>query len=71
MLKEDEIMGEKVVEGWGGMGGFVDWVLDKNGKGEIMGFEKEVVRGKIVGDVEGEEKVGIEGLEKIEKGLNE
>ena len=67
VLKEHQIIPEKVLEPSAGIGAFVDSVLDNNPKADIMAFEKDLLTGKILRHLHPEQKVRIEGFEKIEK----
>ena len=71
VLKEHLIIPEKVLEPSAGIGAFVDSVLDNNPKADIMAFEKDLLTGKILRHLHPEQKVRIEGFEKIEKPFND
>ncbi len=71
VLKEHQIILEKVLEPSAGIGAFVDSVLDNNPKADIMAFEKDLLTGKILRHLHPEQKVRIEGFEKIEKPFND
>ena len=71
VLKEHQIIPEKVLEPSAGIGAFVDSVLDNNPKADIMAFEKDQLTGKILRHLHPEQKVRIEGFEKIEKPFND
>ena len=71
VLKEHQIIPEKVLEPSAGIGTFVDSVLDNNPKADIMAFEKDLLTGKILRHLHPEQKVRIEGFEKIEKPFND
>ena len=71
VLKEHQIIPEKVLEPSAGIGAFVDSVLDNNPKADIMAFEKDLLTGKILHHLHSEQKVRIEGFEKIEKPFND
>ena len=71
VLKEHQIISEKVLEPSAGIGAFVDSVLDNNPKADIMAFEKDLLTGKILRHLHPEQKVRIEGFEKIEKPFND
>ena len=71
VLKEHQIIPEKVLEPSAGIGAFVDSVLDNNPKADIMAFEKDLLTGKILCHLHPEQKVRIEGFEKIEKPFND
>ena len=71
VLKEHQVIPEKVLEPSAGIGAFVDSVLDNNPKADIMAFEKDLLTGKILRHLHPEQKVRIEGFEKIEKPFND
>ena len=71
VLKEHQIIPEKVLEPSAGIGAFIDSVLDNNPKADIMAFEKDLLTGKILRHLHPEQKVRIEGFEKIEKPFND
>ena len=71
VLKEHQIIPEKVLEPSAGIGAFVDSVLDNNPKADIMAFEKDLLTGKILRHLHPEQKVRIEGFVKIEKPFND
>ena len=71
VLKEHQVIPEKVLEPSAGIGVFVDSVLDNNPKADIMAFEKDLLTGKILHHLHPEQKVRIEGFEKIEKPFND
>ena len=71
VLKEHQIIPEKVLEPSAGIGAFVDSVLDNNPKADIMAFEKDLLTGKLLRHLHPEQKVRIEGFEKIEKPFND
>lgn len=71
VLKEHQIIPEKVLEPSAGIGAFVDSVLDNNPKADIMAFEKDLLTGKILRHLHPKQKVRIEGFEKIEKPFND
>ena len=71
VLKEHQVIPEKVLEPSAGIGAFVDSVLDNNPKADIMAFEKDLLTGKILRHLHPKQKVRIEGFEKIEKPFND
>ena len=71
VLKEHQVIPEKVLEPSAGIGAFVDSVLDNNPKADIMAFEKDLLTGKILRHLHPEQTVRIEGFEKIEKPFND
>ena len=70
-LKEHKVIPEKVLEPSAGIGAFVDAVLENNPKADVMAFEKDLLTGKILHHLHPEQKVRIEGFEKIEKPFND
>ena len=71
VLTEHKIVPEKVLEPSAGIGAFVDSVLENNPKADVMAFEKDLLTGKILHHLHPEQKVRIEGFEKIEKPFND
>ncbi len=71
VLKEHKIIPEKVLEPSAGIGAFVDSVLENSPKADVMAFEKDLLTGKILHHLHPEQKVRIEGFEKIEKPFND
>ena len=71
VLKEHKVIPEKVLEPSAGIGAFVDAVLENNHKADVMAFEKDLLTGKILHHLHPEQKVRIEGFEKIEKPFND
>ena len=71
VLKEHKVIPEKVLEPSAGIGAFVDAVLENNPKADVMAFEKDLLTGKILHHLHPEQKVRIEGFEKIEKPFND
>ena len=71
VLKEHKIIPDKVLEPSAGIGAFVDSVLENNPKADVMAFEKDLLTGKILHHLHPEQKVRIEGFEKIEKPFND
>ena len=71
VLKEHNIIPEKVLEPSAGIGAFVDSVLETNPKADVMAFEKDLLTGKILHHLYPEQKVRIEGFEKIGKPFND
>ena len=70
-LKEHKVIPERVLEPSAGIGAFVDVVLENNPKADVMAFEKDLLTGKILHHLHPEQKVRIEGFEKIEKPFND
>ena len=50
-----------------GVGAFVDAVLENKPDADIMAFEKDLMTGKILGYLHPDQKVRVQGFEKIEK----
>lgn len=71
VLKEHKIVPDKVLEPSAGIGAFVDSILENNPKADVMAFEKDLLTGKILHHLHPEQKVRIEGFEKIEKPFND
>ena len=71
VLKEHKVIPENVLEPSAGIGAFVDSVLENNPKADVMAFEKDLLTGKILHHLHPEQKVRIEGFEKIEKPFND
>ena len=71
VLKEHKIVPDKVLEPSAGIGAFVDSILENNPKADVMAFEKDLLTGKILHHLHSEQKVRIEGFEKIEKPFND
>lgn len=70
VLKEHKVVPDKVLEPSAGIGAFVDSILENNPKADVMAFEKDLLTGKILHHLHPEQKVRIEGFEKIEKPFN-
>lgn len=71
VLKEHKIIPDKVLEPSAGIGAFVDSILENNPKADVMAFEKDLLTGKILQHLHPDQKVRIEGFEKIEKPFND
>ena len=67
VLKENGIAPLRVLEPSAGRGAFVDAFLKDNPKAEVMAFEKDLLTGKILSHLYPEQRVRIEGFERIEK----
>lgn len=67
VLKENGIAPLRVLEPSAGRGAFVDAFLRDNPQAEIMAFEKDLLTGKILSHLYPEQRVRIEGFERIEK----
>ena len=71
VLKEHKIVPDKVLEPSAGIGAFVDSILENNPNADVMAFEKDLLTGKILHHLHPDQKVRIEGFEKIEKPFND
>ena len=71
VLKENGIAPLRVLEPSAGRGAFVDAFLKDNPQAEVMAFEKDLLTGKILSHLYPEQRVRIEGLERIEKPFEE
>ena len=58
---------DRVLEPSAGVGAFVDAVLENKPDADIMAFEKDLMTGKILGHLHPDQKVRVQGFEKIEK----
>ena len=58
---------DRVLEPSAGVGAFVDAVLENKPDTDIMAFEKDLMTGKILGHLHPDQKVRVQGFEKIEK----
>ena len=67
VLHEHGIRPDRVLEPSAGVGAFVDAVLENKPDADIMAFEKDLMTGKILGHLHPDQKVRIQGYEKIEK----
>ena len=66
-LHEHGIRPDRVLEPSAGVGAFVDAVLENKPDADIMAFEKDLMTGKILGRLHPDQKVRVQGFEKIEK----
>ena len=66
-LHEHGIRPDRVLEPSAGVGAFVDAVLENKPDADIMAFEKDLMTGKILGYLHPDQKVRVQGFEKIEK----
>ena len=71
VLKENGIAPLRVLEPSAGRGAFVDAFLRDNPQAEVMAFEKDLLTGKILSHLYPEQRVRIEGFERIEKPFEE
>ncbi len=67
MLHRHGIRPDRVLEPSAGVGAFVDAVLENKPDADIMAFEKDLMTGKILGHLHPEQKIRVQGFEKIEK----
>lgn len=67
VLHEHGIRPDRVLEPSAGVGAFVDAVLENKADADIMAFEKDLITGKILGHLHPDQKVRVQGFEKIEK----
>lgn len=67
VLKEHQVIPEKVLEPSAGIGVFVDSVLDNNPKADIMAFEKDLLTGKMKPSIEEKQNDTVISLQKQEK----
>ena len=67
VLKENGIAPLRVLEPSAGRGAFVDAFLRDNPQAEVMAFEKDLLTGKVLSHLYPEQRVRIEGFERIEK----
>ena len=71
VLKENGIAPLRMLEPSAGRGAFVDAFLRDNPQAEVMAFEKDLLTGKILSHLYPEQRVRIEGFERIEKPFEE
>ena len=67
VLHKHGIRPDRVLEPSAGVGAFVDAVLENKPDADIMAFEKDLMTGKILRHLHSDQKVRIQGYEKIEK----
>ena len=67
ILHEHGIRPDRVLEPSAGVGAFVDAVLENKPDADIMAFEKDLMTGKILKHLHPEQKIRVQGYEKIEK----
>ena len=67
VLHEHGIRPDRVLEPSAGVGAFVDAVLENKPDADIMAFEKDLMTGKILKHLHPDQKVRIQGYEKIER----
>lgn len=71
VLHEHGIHPDRVLEPSAGVGAFVDAVLVNKPDADIMAFEKDLMTGKILKHLHPDQKVRVQGFEKIEKPFND
>ena len=67
VLHDKKVRPKLVLEPSAGMGAFIAPVLSDNPQAEVMGFEKDLLTGKMLGHLYPQQKIRTEGFEKIEK----
>ncbi len=67
VLHEHGIRPDRVLEPSAGVGAFVDAVQENKPDADVMAFEKDLMTGKILGHLHPDQKVRVQGFEKIEK----
>ncbi|WP_305376576.1 N-6 DNA methylase [uncultured Alistipes sp.] len=67
VLHEHGIRPDRVLEPSAGVGAFVDAILENKPDADIMAFEKDLMTGKILKHLHPDQKVRVQGYEKIEK----
>ncbi len=67
VLHEHGIHPDRVLEPSAGVGAFVDAVLKNKPDADVMAFEKDLMTGKILKHLYPDQKIRVQGFEKIEK----
>ena len=67
VLHDHKVRPRLVLEPSAGMGAFISPVLSNNLQAEVMAFEKDLLTGKMLGHLYPQQKIRMEGFEKIEK----
>ena len=67
VLHDRKVRPRLVLEPSAGMGAFISPVLSNNPQAEVMAFEKDLLTGKMLGHLYPQQKIRMEGFEKIEK----
>ena len=67
VLHEHGIRPDRVLEPSAGVGAFMDAILENKPDADIMAFEKDLMTGKILKHLHPDQKVRVQGYEKIEK----
>ena len=70
VLKEYNVTPLKVLEPSAGMGAFILSVKEQSPQADVMAFEKDLLTGKLLSHLYPDEKIRVEGFEKIEKPFN-
>ena len=70
VLKEYHVTPLKVLEPSAGMGAFISSVKEQVPQVDVMAFEKDLLTGKLLSYLYPDEKIRVEGFEKIEKPFN-
>ena len=66
-LHDHKVRPDRVLEPSAGVGAFIDAVLEDNPKADVMAFEKDLMTGKILKYLYPDQKIRVQGFEKIEK----
>ncbi|MEI3124778.1 MAG: helicase-related protein [Odoribacter splanchnicus] len=69
-LKEYNATPSRVLEPSAGMGAFISSVKEQTPQADVMAFEKDLLTGKLLSYLYPDEKIRVEGFEKIEKPFN-
>ena len=70
VLKEYNVTPSKVLEPSAGMGAFISSVKEQSPQADVMAFEKDLLTGKLLSHLYPNDKIRVEGFEKIEKPFN-
>ena len=70
VLKEYDVTPLKVLEPSAGMGAFISSVKEHVPQADVMAFEKDLLTGKLLSHLYPDDKIRVEGFEKIEKPFN-
>ena len=70
VLKEYHVTPSKVLEPSAGMGAFISSVKEQAPQADVMAFEKDLLTGKLLSYLYPNDKIRVEGFEKIEKPFN-
>ena len=69
-LKEYNVTPSRVLEPSAGMGAFISSAKEQTPQADVMAFEKDLLTGKLLSYLYPDEKIRVEGFEKIEKPFN-